>query len=324
VYSYRAYGLEIRSALPLPELPAGEAGVDVDIRVASVPSPPVERDAEGGGFWATPDEAGRVLDGVGAFLVRGGREIIVDPAPGADARVLRLTILGSAFALLLHQRGRFVLHASAVEDAGGAVVFAGGSGWGKSTLAAALHARGCGMVADDVTAIFVGRETPVVAPAFPQLKLWPEAVMSLGGAPEILARVHPLFEKRAHRVMRGFAQRPLPLRRIYVLAAGTAPTMEPLPPQEAFLELVHHWYGARFGDRLLRVNGAAASHFQQCATLVAQVECYRLRRAQSMGAILALADVVKDHLVTAGTAFPCSRPIVGSALPDLSVGAAGR
>ena len=177
------------------------------------------------------------------------------------------------------------------------------------------------MVADDVSAIFVGRETPEVSPAFPQLKLWPEAVMSLGGAPETLARVHPLFEKRAHRVTRGFPQQPLPLRRIYVLAAGTAPTIEPLPPQEAFLELVHHWYGARFGDRLLRVQGAAASHFQQCATLVDQVPCYRLRRMRSIRGILDLADVVEDDLMNAGSPLTRSGSIVGSGMPDLSVGA---
>src|SRR2546421_132869 len=85
-------------------------------------------------YGASDDGACRYLGGVGAFLVRGGREIVVDPAPGVEARVLRLSILGPAFGLLLHQRGRFVLHASAVASGGGVLAFAGGSGWGKSTL----------------------------------------------------------------------------------------------------------------------------------------------------------------------------------------------
>jgi hypothetical protein len=305
----------------LPELPAAAAGADVDIRIGAVLRPSAERDAEGAIVWATAHEAGRVVDGVGACLVRGGHEIIVDPASGVDVRALRLSILGPALALLLHQRGRFVLHASAVESDGGAIAFAGGSGWGKSTLAAALHARGCGMVADDVTAIVLGGATPTVLPAFPQFKLWPAAVTSLGGAPDALARVHPLFEKRAHRITRGFSRGPLPLRRIYVLADDAAPNIERLPAQDAFLALVRHWYGARFGDRLLRVDGASAVHFQQCATLVDQVPCYQLRRAHSAVDTLELADVVQADLATSWTASTGSGR---SGMPEELAGAARR
>ena len=296
MYSYRAYGLGIQSALPLPELVTEEAAADVHVRIGTVPRPSIETEAEGGYFWATPREAGRFVDGVGAFLVRGGREILVDPAPGVDERVLRLSILGPAFALVLHQRGQFVLHASAVESAGGAVAFAGGSGWGKSTLAATLHARGYGLVSDDVTAIVLGTEGPVVLPAFPQLKLWPEAATSLGKVPETLPLLHPLFEKRAHRVTRGFWQRPLPLRRIYVLDEGADPTLESLHPHVAALELVRHWYGARFGDSLLRVDGGAGTHFRQCAILANTVPVQRLRRPHPIRAILDLVRLVEDDL----------------------------
>lgn len=296
MYSYVAYGLGIRSELPLPELVAGEAAADAVLRLGRVDRVPSELGADGSGFWATADEACRFLARVGAFLVRGGCEIIVDPAPGVEERVLRLSVLGPAFALLLHQRGRFVLHASAVESAGGAVAFTGGSGWGKSTLAAALHARGYGIVADDVTAIAVSTECPTVFPGFPQLKLWPEAVVSLGEAPETMPRLHPLFEKRARGAIRGFSHRLLPLKRIYVLAGGPLPTIELLQPHEAVIELMRHWYGSRFRDGLLRADGAAASHLQQCATLANRVPVHRLRRPPPVRALLDLASLVEDDL----------------------------
>jgi hypothetical protein len=212
--------------------------------------------------------------------------------------VLRLSILGPVFALLLHQRGQFVLHASAVESAGGAVVFAGRSGWGKSTLAAALHARGCGMLSDDVTAISLGAGHPTVLPGFPQFKLWPEVVISLGEAPESLPRLHPSFEKRARRVTRGFSQAFLPLRRIYVLAGGLAPTIELLKPHEALLELVRHWYGSRFDDRLLQTDGAAVSHLHQCGVLANRVPVYRLRRPRPGQVLFDLASLVEEDLAS--------------------------
>jgi len=296
VYSYVAYGLGIESELPLPELDVGAAAPDVVLRLGKVDRRPLELDTRGDGFWATADEACRSLANVGTCLVRRGREIIVEPVPGADERVLRLSILGPAFALLLHQRGRFVLHASAVESAGGAVAFTGGSGWGKSTLAAALHARGCALVADDLTAIAVSPECSTVFPGFPQLKLWPEAVASLGEAPEALPQLHPEFDKRARRVVQGFSHQRLPLRRIYLLGEGPGPTIERLPPHEALIALMPHWYGFRFGDRLLQVGDAAASHFQQCATLANSVSVHRLVRPRQLRALGDVARLVEDDL----------------------------
>jgi hypothetical protein len=104
---------------------------------------------------------------MGTILVRKGREIIVDPIPGLEDKVLRLFVLGPALAVLLHQRGRLVLHASAAAIAGEVVAFMGRSGWGKSTAAAALYTRGHSIVADDVTAVQVNTDTgfPVVFPA---------------------------------------------------------------------------------------------------------------------------------------------------------------
>ena len=82
--------------------------------------------------------------GAATFLIRGGREIVIDAAPGVEQRLIRLFLLGPALALLLHQRRFLVLHASAVMIDGAAVAFVAEKGMGKSTLAAALHlARAC-------------------------------------------------------------------------------------------------------------------------------------------------------------------------------------
>jgi len=151
-------------------------------------------------------------------------------------------------------------------------------------------------VADDLTAIAVSPECSTVFPGFPQLKLWPEAVASLGEAPEALPQIHPDFDKRARRAIRGFSYRRLPLRRIYLLGEGPGPTIEPLQPHEALIALMPHWYGFRFGDRLLQVGEAAASHFRQCATLVNSVSVHRLIRPRQLRALGDVASLVEDDL----------------------------
>jgi hypothetical protein len=79
------------------------------------------------------------LNGSGTLQVSHGRSIVVD-ADNADDRTAALWVLGPAMGVLLQQRGVLVLHASAVTMDGGVVAFLGHSGWGKSTMAAAMVA----------------------------------------------------------------------------------------------------------------------------------------------------------------------------------------
>jgi len=300
MHRYVAYGLDIRSALPLPELmavaaPHGAAAGEVIVRCGPVPHPPSELDAGGFGFHASGDEACHVLDKVGAFLVRAGREIVVDAAPGVEDRVLRLSILGPAFALLLHQRGLLVLHASVVARGDEAVALLGKNGWGKSTIAAALHAKGYDLVADDVAAIAIDSEGPRVLPGFPQVKLWPEAATLLGEAPARLPLLHPNFEKRGWRAERGFSREPRRLARVYVIAPGPSPAIERLGAREACFEFLAHWYGHRFGKVLLQ-NSSAALHLRQCVALAGQVSTNRLCRSGGSRTLLDLADLVDEDL----------------------------
>ena len=149
-------------------------------------------------------------------------------------------------------------------------------------------------MADDLTAIDMDTGCPTVFPGFPQLKLWPEAVVSLGETPETMPRLHPRFDKRARRAVRGFSHRLLPLKRIYLLTAGPAPRIETLRPYEALIGLVPHWYGFRFGDRLLPSGEASASQFRRCALLANGVTVRRLIRPRHLPGLGALLDLVED------------------------------
>lgn len=290
-YSSVAYGLGICSAIRLPELPSGGMAADIVIRFGKAERLPSELAGAERSFQITPEGVHLLWKEVGTLIVREGREIIIDPAPSVEEPMLRLFILGPALAVLLHQRGLLVLHASSVTAHGAAVAFVGEPGSGKSTLAAAFHAAGHGVLADDVTAVQFDQDVPLVLPGVSQLKLWPDIVRALGEDPQALPRLHPSVEKRAYRIVSGSPPTPLPLHRVFVLAEGVVRLIEPLRAPEALVELLRHSYCAR----LLQIQ-QAATHFFQCANLISSVPIRRLKTPRSLAALRDLVWFIEGEL----------------------------
>src|SRR5262249_29493195 len=139
---YTLAGLCIVSDFPLNGLPTcrtkATAQHEVVVRRASVP----ERMPAA----ANREEVLLDFPETGRFLVRNGNEILIAPAPSSDSEI-GVYLLGTAFGVLCHQRGIPPLHASAIDVADGCVAFVGGTGAGKSTLVAALAARGHQVIA---------------------------------------------------------------------------------------------------------------------------------------------------------------------------------
>lgn len=306
MFTYVAYGLGVRSAVELPELHPGsgppdmspDVPADVDVGLGSVPDAPRDEAKNGGALRVTPEHACLYFRETAAIRVRAGREITVDAEPGADPAALRACVLGPALGLLLHQRGLLVLHASAVVLRGGVVAFLGRSGHGKSTTAATLHARGCGLIADDVVAVdLTAPGAPIVRPGYPQLKLWPDAVAALGGIPDALPRVLAREEKRARAVAHPGAAS-WALRRLYVLTDDETLALEPLAGHAAAFELLQHSYIAPALPRL------GSSHdLAQCVRLAETVPVKRLRRPRSFAGLDRLAALVeRDAGPVAGVA----------------------
>src|SRR2546426_4032057 len=157
---------------------------------------------------------------VGRFTIRRGGSVEVESARGVPVDVVRNLARGPVAAVRLRQLGYLVLHGSAVRIGRSAVVLCGASGWGKSTLAAALHSRGHRLLADDFAAIRITARGPTLLAGPPLLKLWPDSLRALGLNPAALPRLHPLVNKRCVRTRRPAGVRALRLGRVGILAPG--------------------------------------------------------------------------------------------------------
>jgi len=274
--SYSVFGLTIVSEIPLPELDPGLAGAapDAAVRLDSIALP------EGiAGYSAAGEATLLTVPKVGRYLISGGSEIVVDPAPEASERNVRLFLLGSAFGALLHQRGLLPLHANAVEIDGRAFAFSGHSGAGKSTMAAWFHDRGHRILADDVCVIGFDAEGCALAhPGIPRLRLWREALEASGRAADGYHRSFDALDKYDVPTERDAPLAPLPLAAVYLLtkaqAEAPAPEVARLTGVAAVDALVANTYRGGY----LRTIGGTGQHLAACVRVARAVPVFRAER----------------------------------------------
>ncbi len=216
LHRYAAFGLNIASQIPLPELYPLGTGADADVRIRL--EGPAQTFGEFELAAGGPDDVTLTFPGAGRYRIHGGAEIAVTPDEGASARMLRLYLLGSAFGALFHQRGLFPLHANAIAANGSAYAFAGPAGIGKSTLAAYFQSRGYDVLCDDVCALSFDAQGRALAwPGLPRLKLWGDAANMFGYDSKRLERAIDNQDKYHVPLPPVDARGPFPLAGVYIL-----------------------------------------------------------------------------------------------------------
>ncbi len=294
-HHYIAYGLQIATAFPCPEMMPCEAGqADVHIGYGQVPES-LENPAGVGVAWqAAPGRFLMDVHGVARYLVSAGKHITIEPAPDIDEADIRVFLLGSVMAALLIQRGLLTLHASAIRTDQGAVVFMGKSGSGKSTLLAALLKRGYAMMADDVVGIALDdQKRPLVLPAFPYTRLWHDTATVLHYPVEQNQRLRQDMDKYVLPVDH-FPCEPLPLRTVYALTLHNKPhiCMERAAALDVFNLLQRFTYRKRF----IRGLGQDQHHFQLLTAVAETTRANTVIRPVHPVLINELADRIEEDL----------------------------
>jgi hypothetical protein len=260
--------------VPLPELVPDTAEEPADVRIrlgridASAETAP--------GLHVEAENALLIVQTVGRFLTRGGREMIVEPAPDVSPRNLRLYLLGSGFAAILHQRGLLPLHANAVVVDGRAIGFMGHPGAGKSTLAAWFHDRGFDVLADDVCVVTAGPDDrPLAHPGIPRLRLWREALEASGREASAFERAFDDMDKYTVPTDLERALPAVPLSHLYLLEkTDEAASVDRLEGAAAVEAMVANTYRGAY----VPLMGRSRQHLLACAQLARTVPVFRARR----------------------------------------------
>lgn len=311
----RIHGLNVRCAERLPGLPAASTGApDVELTISRTISPPLPPTVElyhsraddllarsvsvsrdGRGFVCF-----RYSDGSSANVDLRAAPVCIEAviAPGETLEDFCGYLYGPILGFVLRARGVLALHASCVEIDGSAVLFAGESGTGKSTLAAFFSQHGHAVVSDDLTALRQDRSGFTAHPAFDHVRLWPPSEAILFDRSNALDAITPTWTKLRFPLSGGsFASADVPVRAIYILDdpgdTSQYPEIRAMLSRTALLALTTLTYANYLLD-----GPARAVELGQLGALVAAVPVHWLAAHLEGAHLGTLRERVNAHLAS--------------------------
>ena len=300
--TYLSYGLKINSFIPLTGLTTSDDEADVSIIRGNVRLDARYTDFDedhlvyrpGLSVRATPEYFIIDWGRLGLCLIEGGKRAIFEVGDNIDETDLIPYITGPILGVLLHQRERLVLHASAVNIHDRAIVFLGHKGAGKSTLAAHLQAAGYSLISDDMVPISFSDDIAQTLPGYPQIRLFPDSVKSMGLDPGNLPQINSWINKRHFTPAGDFSLTPITLGGIFILSVGDEISLTELNPYTAFMEIANNTYTGAF----LKETGSIETHFKVCQKLVRSVPVRSLVRPHDYDRSEEIVDLIARSVVT--------------------------
>ena len=296
------FGYRVRSSLPLAFVrPSGSVGGPVlEVVEGLVSGVEDEHDDEPVLSW-TRDEHSPVtariyrsgpagdyrvfIDGGGWYGVEAQRRRITVPA-GAEPVRREERLWGLPALLAFLARGDLPLHAAAVERDGRAVLLAGPSRAGKTTLAAAAAARGWRLLAEDMSCIRLAA-SPSVLPGPALLRLRPDVAGELARSHR---RSWDLADDRTHVSVdedrRGDGD-PVPVAAVVLLHPGEHLRLTAVDPAVALRDLWALSFRIPESPDRLRC-------FEQLGQLVDTVPVRALERPLRTAALPATLDLLEE------------------------------
>lgn len=261
--SYRYANLSIKSNIPIPEL--RQSNRSRENILFNLEWPKFQStDFDWLNYWENADGKPVLFysrmgtdhwlrfPGLADFQILGGSaEIHSFPVPGIPEDTIRHLLLDQVLPRHLAHQGWLVLHASAVQLSDGVVLFIGGSGTGKSTIAGYFHRSGHPVLSDDVVLVDAGRQPQALAAfSYNGLRLWGDSLQELFPCEKnALPMAHYSNKKRVQLNSKGRAgsNSSLPILAAIVLSnrgqiLGEQVHLTPLSRREAFIQILNETF----------------------------------------------------------------------------------
>lgn len=289
MFKYKIYGLNVHSEICLPAIKQNNSNIDVNIYFQNLENFSFRSSLAGNNFKVIEDGVCLFWKNNPLIKISDGNKIIINSSVNIDDNIIRHLILGTAFAVLQHQNGLLVLHASSVNIGNYAIGFLGPTGLGKSTTAFSLNNNGYSIISDDVLPInFSDTSSPIVYPGYPRLRLSSELLEKTDL--NMCLKVNESLDKFIVETER-FSSVPVPLKRIYVLQRGKNFNIESLSQKNALIEIINNSYCFSILNNLEK-----SKNLKQCANIVKNISIKRLTIENSLNKLDELVKFIEEDV----------------------------
>ncbi len=294
MYFYKLYGNTVCSDLQFPQLVRMKArdddDADIIIRAGIMGEDIKSREREC--KYYIDDKRSWLVNSTTWLLVEDGRRVIYEPRANADLNYLRTYILGYAISMLYMQRGELAIHCGAVSRGGEAILIAGESGSGKSTVTDSLLEAGWKLMADDIAVVRINEAgQAMAAPGFPYRKLCRDVVVEKGYRPEDLIYINEDKDKFLVPYKGEFSLEEKPVKAMFLLAGDTA--ADKLSTEE--LKGINKFYACvdnLFLKRLLKEKRYEAGLGKKCLEIAAKIPIYLIRRPLGVNTLKEITEFI--------------------------------
>ena len=212
---------------------------------------------------------------VGIFVIKNGNEVLIEPKEGASEDDVASFVLGWCIAFLFQQREIPAIHCSALEMKGGAVLIAGNSGAGKSTIALGLQQRGYRYLVDDIAMVDI-QGGMCIQPAFPMQKVCRNVAETMDS--NTLYYVNEKKDKFAYRNQDNFCSESRKLAAMFYLNkhSGEAVVCERLTGVKKWNTVAQNLF---LRDAYTSL-GMPKEELDRCLAIAGSVEIYEISRPE--------------------------------------------
>lgn len=296
-FHYRIFGLVVCSEIELPELISTRArNANVTIKLGKVAEHLDSPTYCGAIYESSNEELLLRIENVATYYVSNGKNIIVDPDKKAEAKEIRLFLLGSVLGAILHQNRLFPFHGSSLVHDKSAIIITGNSAAGKSSLAAGFVQKGYQFLSDDVTVIMPQKEGNfLVQPGVPHFKLWKDVTNYFGIKQNNLQMVRPQLEKYYKPFPDQFIKTPVPLKLIIQLSVTNSNCFTSYLTKGT--EKFNTLRASTYRLKLVESFNQTSYHFSFLSDLSQQVDVYKVNRPTSPLQINELSDYIERTIL---------------------------
>jgi hypothetical protein len=215
------------------------------------------------------------------------------PVPDCGITCFDDLFLNQVAPLIQSHHGATILHASAAATPHGALAFVGGTGRGKSTLAASFARAGHGFMSDDGLEIESDALGWLARPNRPSFRMRADSAAAI--AKVVRSPDQSEFDSKSRVAASDrmpFHNKPERLCAVYLLGSGEADTtcIMPLRPADALSQMIQHSLILDAVDKL-----RTSTHFSRIAELAESGRCFALDYPRRYDALSGVIETVIAH-----------------------------